>query len=183
MIKGGKGGSNTQTGLVFEAKTDLEELLRQQPHYEIVWKQFQIMQKGYYILFHQKQPAAYLLKKHRLYYFLEEFHHINWRDHLSKKILPDNALYVLKNNTLYIIEVKYQAVAGSVDEKLQTCDFKRRSYQNLVRSLNWNVVYIYILNDWFKQAIYQDTLDYIVSTGCRYYFNYLPLAEIGLITK
>ena len=183
MIKGGKGGANTKIGLVFEKKTDIEELLQKQPHYSLVWQQFATVKQGYAVLLHEKEIQAYLLKKHRLYYFLEEFHHINWKEHLSKKMLPDNALYVLNNNTLYIIEVKSQAVAGSVDEKLQTCDFKKKIYQNLVRSLNWHVEYIYVLNGWFKQPMYKNTLDYILAVGCHYYFNYLPLAEIGLKDK
>ena len=36
MIKNGKGGGNTKTGLVFEGKTDLSTFLAQQPHYSIV---------------------------------------------------------------------------------------------------------------------------------------------------
>ena len=35
MIKSGKGGGNTRTGLVFEGKTDLATFLSQQPHYNI----------------------------------------------------------------------------------------------------------------------------------------------------
>ncbi|UKI35614.1 MAG: hypothetical protein L6V93_16055 [Clostridiales bacterium] len=34
-----------------------------------------------------------------------------------KKRLPDDSIYVIVNNTLFIIECKYQQVAGSVDEK------------------------------------------------------------------
>lgn len=178
MIKGGKGGSKTKIGLAFEEKTDIEKLLSQQPYYKLAWKQFTRLKNKYSLLLVENKPQAYLLKKHRLYYFLEEFYQINWKDYLSKQIMPDNALYVL--NTLYIIEIKFQSVAGSVDEKLQTCDFKRKTYQHLVCSLNWNVEYIYILNDWFKQPMYKNTLDYILAVGCRYYFNYLPLTEIGL---
>lgn len=36
MIKSGKGGGNTRTGLVFEGKTDLSTFLTQQPHYSVV---------------------------------------------------------------------------------------------------------------------------------------------------
>ena len=35
MIKSGKGGGNTRTGLIFEGKTDLATFLSQQPHYSI----------------------------------------------------------------------------------------------------------------------------------------------------
>ena len=29
-------------------------------------------------------------------------------------------------------------------------------------------------------AKYKDTLDYIISVGCKYFFNYIPLQELGL---
>jgi len=71
-------------------------------------------------------------------------------------------------------------VAGSVDEKLQTCDFKKKQYKKLMSPLNIDVEYIYILSDWFRDPTYKDTLDYIISVGCHYYFKYLPLEKIGL---
>lgn len=46
--------------------------------------------------------------------------------------------------------------------------------------LNIEVEYIYILSDWFKKPEYKDTLDYIISVGCQYYFHYLPLQKLGL---
>ena len=36
MIKGGKGGGNTRTGLIFEGKTDLSVFLKHQPHYDVI---------------------------------------------------------------------------------------------------------------------------------------------------
>lgn len=81
---------------------------------------------------------------------------------------------------MFIVEVKYQEVEGSVDEKLQTCDFKRKQYLKLLLPLNMEVEYIYILNDWFRSPKYKDVLDYIISVKCRYYFNYLPLEKVGL---
>lgn len=36
MIKSGKGGGNTRTGLVFEGKTDLSKFLESQPHYSVM---------------------------------------------------------------------------------------------------------------------------------------------------
>jgi len=68
-----------------------------------------------------------VLKKYDFYRFLEESK-IDWRKLLSKKFLPDDAMLVIIRETLFIIDVKYQQVAGSVDEKLQTCDFKRKQY-------------------------------------------------------
>lgn len=46
--------------------------------------------------------------------------------------------------------------------------------------LNIEVEYIYILSDWFRNPIYKDVLDYIISVGCQYYFCYLPLQKLGL---
>jgi len=105
---------------------------------------------------------------------------INWGKIISKKLLPDDALLVIVRETLFIIEVKYQQVAGSVDEKLQTCDFKRKQYLKLVSPLNLKVEYVYVLNDLFKNPAYKDTLDYIHSVNCHYKFNELPLSWLGL---
>jgi len=94
--------------------------------------------------------------------------------------LPDNGLFVIVRDTLFIIEIKFQQVAGSVDEKLQTCDFKRKLYTKLVHSLGWRVEYVYVLNNWFKEDCYKDTLDYIQSVNCHYMFNEIPLKWLGL---
>jgi hypothetical protein len=76
--------------------------------------------------------------------------------------------------------MKYQEVTGSVDEKLQTCDFKKKQYKKLMAPLNIEVEYIYILSDWFRKAEYKDVLDYVISVGCQYYFQYLSLQKLGL---
>ncbi len=108
---------------------------------------------------------------------------INWKEVISKRLLPDNAILVILRETLFIIEVKFQQVDGSVDEKLQTADFKRKQYMKLVAPLGLKVDYVFVLNDWFKKKIYKDVLDYIQSVNCHYKFNELPLAWLGLPTK
>lgn len=171
MIEKGKGGGNTVTGLNFEKESDILELLKKQKGYEI--------RDG--IIFYNKKEVARSFKKNALYKFLES-KKIDYRKILSKKLLPDEAIYVIVNNTLFIIEVKFQKVAGSVDEKLQTCDFKRKQYAKLMAPLNIEVEYIYILSDWFRHQSYKDVCDYIISVGCQYYFKYLPLQKLGLPT-
>ncbi|MCK4636021.1 MAG: hypothetical protein KAT32_04085, partial [Candidatus Moranbacteria bacterium] len=64
--------------------------------------------------------------------------------------------------------------------KLQTCDFKRKQYKKLFSELNYEVEYIYVLSDWFKNEKYRDVLNYIIDSNCYYYFEYLPLHKIGL---
>ena len=87
---------------------------------------------------------------------------------------------MIANNTLYILELKFQEVAGSVDEKLQTCDFKNKQYCKLLAPLKIDVKYVYVLNDWFKKNEYKDVLSYVESVGCYYFFNEVPLAFFGL---
>ncbi len=52
----------------------------------------------------------------------------------------------------------------------------------LVALLNLTVEYMYVLNDWFQQTKYQDTLDYIKSVRCHYCFGEIPLSWLGLPT-
>lgn len=93
---------------------------------------------------------------------------IDWRKLISKKLLPDEAYFV--NGELKIYEKKYQQVAGSVDEKLQTCAFKLLQYQKIGRALKAKkVTYTYLLNNWFTKPEYKDVLNYIRSIdGCDY---------------
>jgi hypothetical protein len=125
------------------------------------------------------QFVARCFRKHDFYKFLEE-EGVDWRSKLSKRLLPDDALLVIVRETLFIIEVKYQQVPGSVDEKLQTCDFKRKQYVKLVQGLGLKVEYVYVLGEWFKVPAYKDVLDYINSVNCHYRFGSLPLAWLGL---
>ena len=169
MIQKGVGGGNTVTGLNFEKKTDILSLLKTKKGYEVKDN----------IIFYNRKEVARSYKKNALYKFLET-QKVDYRKTLSKKLLPDEALYVIINNTLFVIEVKFQKVAGSVDEKLQTCDFKRKQYAKLLAPLNIEVEYIYILSEWFRSPVYKDVLDYIISVDCQYYFSYLPLQKLGL---
>ena len=169
MIKNGKGGGNTKTGLIFEGKTDLQTFLAAQEGYTV---------NGGRVYYHGEFVAR-VFKKHGFYKFLEELD-IDWKKIISKKLIPDDSIYVIINNTLFIIECKFQQVAGSVDEKLQTCDFKKKQYQKLMAPANIDVEYVYLLSDWFKDPKYKDVLDYIISVHCHYYFEYIPLAKLGL---
>lgn len=169
MIKRGKGGGNTKTGLNFERGRDITSLIKNIRGYSVSGN----------VIYFQNKEVARSYKKYGLYRYLES-QGINYAKYISKRLLPDEAIYVILNNTLFVIEMKFQEVAGSVDEKLQTCDFKKKQYRKLMAPLNIEVEYIYILSDWFKKSEYKDTLDYIISVGCYYYFHYLPLRRLGL---
>ncbi len=170
MKKGGIGGANTKTGLRFEGKVDFSTFIQKQKDYSI----------NENIILYKDEEVGLTFKKYGLYKYLEK-NGIDYKDFVSKRLLPDDAVFVIANNTMHIIEIKFQEVAGSTDEKLQTCDFKIKQYRKLLSRLNIEVKYVYILNDWFKKSEYKDVLDYIISVdGCFYYFNYLPLQKIGL---
>jgi len=169
MVKDGVGGANTKTGLKFEGETDLATFLGSQKGYRIDGD------KVYY----KEELVARVFKKYEFYTFLEEYG-IHWQEIISKQLLPDDCIFVIVDNTLYIIECKFQQVAGSVDEKLQTCDFKKKQYQKLLSRANIEVEYVYLLSEWFKNPKYKDVLDYIISVRCGYYFEYIPLKKLGL---
>ncbi|MCL2061408.1 MAG: hypothetical protein FWH03_02140 [Firmicutes bacterium] len=170
MIAKGKGGGNTRTGLVFEGKTDLATFLNSKTGYKVEKDE----------VFFENEIVARVFKKHSFYsVFLKELK-VEWQNYLSKRLFPDDCIFVLMNNTLFVIECKFQQVEGSVDEKLQTCDFKKKQYQKLLSQANIDVEYIYLLSDWFRNPKYQDVLDYIHSVHCHYYFEYIPLVKLGL---
>lgn len=118
-----------------------------------------------------------------MYRYLEK-EGIDWEKILSSQLLLDNAIFVPSNNTFFILEIKYQGMNGSVDEKLQTYDFKLKQHKKLFKSLECQVEFIYILNKWFiEKPKYKDALDYIRSVNCQYYIGDikdLPLNKIGL---
>ncbi len=177
MKLNGTGGGTTITGLIFEGRVDFQKLILSIPGYSVS----PVFGKAGMGIYYKAKLVARCFRKNQFYEYLNE-ENINWEKIISKKLLPDDALLVIVRETLFIIEVKYQQVEGSVDEKLQTCDFKRKQYLKLVVSLGLKVEYVYVLNDWFKNPRYKDVLDYIHSVNCHYHFNTLPLAWLGLPT-
>lgn len=169
MIPGGKGGANTQSGLHFEARSDLIPALVKVQGFSL--EGVNILKNG--------ENVARNCKKNLLYTFLKE-NGVDYTAVISKKLLPDEAIFVPAQKKLFVVELKFQQVAGSVDEKLQTCDFKKKQYQRLMAEMDSEVEYVYVLNDWFLKKEYRDVLNYIQSVGCQHYFNVLPLEVLGL---
>lgn len=175
MIRGGKGGHKTKTGLNFEKEKDLYKILSEIPGYKLIKPDNKAGIEVYY----KGKLVARCFRKYEFYKYLDE-NNINWKVLISKRILPDDSLLVIVRETLFIIEIKYQQVSGSVDEKLQTCDFKRKQFLKLVSPLGLKVEYVYVLSNWFKRPEYKDVLDYIHSVNCHYKFNEIPLSWFGL---
>lgn len=170
-------GVDIMSSLRFEREVDFQKLVRSIPGYSVK----KVSGKAGVGLFFNDRLVARCFKKRDFYEFLAESK-IDWRQVLSKGLLPYDALFVIVRETLFIIEVKHQQVAEYVYRKLQTCDFKRKQYLKLVTPLGLKVEYVYVLNDWFKKPEYRDVLDYIHSVNCHYKFNELPLSWLGLPT-
>lgn len=170
MIKGGLGGGKTQSGLKFESRTDLKTAFMKFKNYTAKDGE----------LFYQGKLIARMYKKFDFYKRFLKSNKISHEEIISKRLLPDEAIFIINSNALFIIEMKFQEVAGSVDEKLQTCDFKKKQYQKLLAKTNIKVEYVYVLSDWFKHKGYKDVLDYIKSVGCYYFFEILPFEFLGL---
>ncbi len=150
---------DTSTGHQFERQTDLVDFLIRAKGFTETKKD--TLSNGHVRLLN--------LKGHKLYKHLEE-NGINYSDYISRKLLPDECV-LTSSGTLHVFEKKFQQGAGSADEKLQTCHFKKCQYQKLMKPLGVkNVEYVYILSDWFKQPMYTDVLNYIRAMGCHYTF-------------
>lgn len=167
-INGGGALTNAH-GLYFEQTTSLDDALINGGY---------ILTSDGKVYNENNLPLGYSKSKHAFIRFLEDEKvdlNVN-----SDKLLPDDAFINVRNSTVYIIEKKFQSVSGSVDEKLQTCLYKKRQYYKLVSQIGYDIAYTYVLSDWFKQPKYYDVLGFIEDMGCYYFFNELPLQFLNI---
>ncbi len=164
------GGARTNlNGLSFEQTTSLDDALTN---------------AGYRVNAHKVFNGNTLIglsvQKHDFYKHFLEPRGINYEDYNSKGWQPDECFVNLNSQTVYIIEKKFQSSSGSVDEKLPGCDFKKKEYVKLCTPIGFKVEYLYVFNNWFLQDVYRDTLEYIKTVGCHYFYNTIPLDFLGL---
>lgn len=171
MIKNGKYGNSTLSGLTFEKSVNLDDILK---NIGYILKKNKIVE-----VYNNDKHIGYSLQKNMLYKLLE-IENVEWKKLISKKLLPDDCFYNIMNDTFYILEKKYQETPGSVDEKPQTCGFKLHQYKKLLSHKTQNIKFCYIFNDWFKKDEYKDMLEYIKLMNCDYFFNEIPLEYLGI---
>ena len=168
----GGGRNATLNGLHFEQKTSLDKAL---------------IECGYQLIdnyiYKNNHKIGCSMPKRMFYKRFLETYNVNYKEINSKQWLPDEAFINLETKTVYIIEKKFQKTSGSVDEKLPNCLFKKMEYEKLCNPIGYHVEYIYVLSDWFKQKQYQDTLEFILYSGCHYFYNAIPLECLGLEQK
>ncbi|TSA21084.1 MAG: hypothetical protein D4R69_03760 [Actinomycetales bacterium] len=187
MKKGGLGGAKTQkAGADFETST-AEDLLEK------------LLLKGYEITCEHRLSGAkstlhgVSLKSNKnlkieiyyqdgIYKLFFEPRGIDWRKYYSGRLKPDSAIYSEATNTLTIIEKKQQEGAGSVAEKLQTCDYKMQYYSRLVKGLGIKVELVWQLGKYFidQEANLKSVFEYMASKGSRYYFLTIPVEELNI---
>lgn len=174
MIKNGGKGNSTLTGIAFEKKVDILKSLDEVNGYSI---------ENENVIFYDGQKIATAYPKHKIYSeFLKE-NEVDYKVRINRKMLPDQAIFIHGTRTMNIIEVKTQSVSGSVDEKITTCDFKKKQYAKLFEGLVSEVNLIYCLSKFFENEKYNDALNYIEESECVYHFNKIPLSEVGLPEK
>jgi hypothetical protein len=172
--KVGGGFKTNSNGLSFEGRTSLIESLDK--HEDIEIKQ---IGNEYQVFFKNKLFGIYT-EKHSFYSTFLEKKNVDWKQLVSKKYLPDSVFINLMNNTVYIIEKKFQEGSGSVDEKLQTCDFKKKIYTRLIEKTEFRTEYYYLWNTWFTKDEYKDVKEYIHSVGCKFFIETIELEELGI---
>ncbi|MBQ9609577.1 MAG: hypothetical protein IJV15_09065 [Lachnospiraceae bacterium] len=165
----GGGAQTNRNGLHFEQTTALNDAL---------------INAGYsvvnYCVYQGSHQIGMSVPQKRIYSMFLNPRGIYYEKYNSKEWRPDEAFINFDNNKAYIIEKKFQNCAGSVDEKLPGCHFKKLEYQKLFKPLDFDVEFIYIFNDWFLDKRYFDTLEYIKNMGCHYFYNEIPLDFLGL---
>lgn len=162
------GAVTTANGNAFEEKMDLDKYLTING-----LESKKVKKKKYKEVIKDGEVIGYLTKKHALYDYLAD-KGIDWRTKISKQLLPDDVLYTLSDNVFHVIEYKFQKTQGSVDEKIQTCHFKKRQYKRLVKDLGYEVKFSYVLSSWFERPEYADVKEYIEEVGCNYYIEDMP---------
>ena len=87
-----------------------------------------------------------------------------------------------KDKTLYIIEKKYQKDNGSVDEKLQTFQFKIYEFEKFIPILNDvdKIKYYYITNYFYHTEKYKDLRDYIDLNSSGIFEYVIEFDKLGL---
>lgn len=167
--KHGGGAKTNANGLRFEQDTSLNTAL--------INAGYKIQEKE---VLYGNESIGFSVPKRKLYSKFLNPREINYLDYNYKRWEPDECFINEKTKTAYIIEKKFQNSSGSVDEKLLGCEFKKRKYMNLLAPLGYEVIFLYVFNDWFKHPRYRDILDYIKENGCYYFFNEIPLDFLGL---
>lgn len=165
------GGATTNTnGLAFEKTTEINDLLKNLG--------CQISTDGEVTL--NGKIIGYSTPKYSFYKNFLEPRGIEYKKYNKVRYLPDDLFINEQLKTAYVIEKKFQATSGSVDEKLPSAKFKQCQYQKLLTPLGYSVKFMYLLSPWFKQERYDDIKNYLDDIDILYFIEKLPVSALGL---
>ena len=116
-------------------------------------------------IFYNDEKIEELLIQYKLYTSFLKEKGFDYNKELGKKWIPDEVFINEKNKKIYIIEKKYQECAGSVDEKLPNCHYKKQWYKDLLNKFGYDVEFIYFLSNYFKEneKRYKDIKNYVIN--------------------
>lgn len=110
---------------------------------------------------------------------------------VKSKIIADEIVYNVKNNTFYIIEMRHMHGEGSTYKKFGNWEFEIKQFNKMLRVIDNfygfkkqpKVQYLYILNNYQKKEIFDDILSFVKKRGCEVFFedeieNVLDFMEI-----
>lgn len=201
MKKGGVGGKNANfSGSDFENKNSFLNLVKLEPRLSYEFLDTETKGKSIDVpfeIFYKENLLAKSFHQNQIYKDYLEKENVFWGDHFVKELKPDVFVinYVLKK--CFVLEMKNQERPGSVDEKLQSFQFKIDYFKKLLSKsnslYNFEFEYIYILSDWFytnyvykvngegirastrkNRSQYLDTLEYLNKNNIKH-FDFFPL--------
>lgn len=132
MVKKGIGGANTKTGLAFEGEKELFSFFKKQENYEIK-NMIEIQNKNKndaFELFYKGNHVANIFKKHAIYVYLKKYHNLNWNIFLSKKLLPDDSIFVYKNNTFLLLKLNHKMLLAVLMKNCKLVILKENNDKN-----------------------------------------------------
>jgi len=130
----------------------------------------------------QSNDCIYVLKGKDLHKFAAAYNGFSLTEKFQKELHPDFALINLAKKRLFILEIKNQNRAGSVDEKLQTTHFKRFYYEHMAEGLGLELDFYWLLGGSYisvNVSKYEAIIQYMSSQGSKVkIFNKDPRAAI-----
>ncbi len=198
MKEGGKGGDvAAKSGIDFENKNSFLNIVSQDPNlsYEFIDTDSKAKNKPFKILGQDKLIAEVYFEK-QMYNDLLSKENVFWGDYFYKMWKPDTFVINFNLKKCFVVEMKNQKTPGSVDEKLQSFNFKIEYYKKILsksNSLNdYEFEYLFVLSDWFytdkvykdteigekagnrkNKSVYLDTLEYLDNNKIKH-FNFFP---------
>ena len=178
------GGSQTNiNGLSFERDTDLLNSFAKENSFAVeILPSEKFKSRTAKIFFHGKHIGDFFEKRSLYRDFFKKQHNIDYTNEKYSLLEPDSVFINIEKKTAYIIEKKFQGGGGSVDEKLQTCDYKKNHfYRPKFKKIGYETEFYYVLSDYFNNDKKSDVFDYIKKVGCKYFFNKIPFDDLGII--